>query len=178
MTSISSISNSTNYQVAQAQSAYGSQQRPKDDPMAKVAETLGLSTDELKERLSTGKSLNDLATVGGTAHDDLIAAIKAGMPSSTAITDDVAEKIADQHARSQATPPPPPPGGPRGENAGLADPRKLKQVSDLLDMDSSDVTSAATSASSLVSMLQDKGVDFTQLRNVLNQTGDLLDVSA
>lgn len=177
MTAISSISNSTNYQVAPAQAAYGSQKKPQDDPTAKVAEALGLSTDALKEQLSSGKSMNDVATGQGIGRDDLIAAIKSGMPSSTAITDDVAEKIADQHA-AQASPPPPPPGGPRGENAGLADPAKLKQVSDLLDMDSADVSKTATSASSLVSLLQDKGVDFSQLRNVLNQTGDLLDVSA
>ncbi|AEV83222.1 hypothetical protein ACWT_2202 [Actinoplanes sp. SE50] len=62
--------------------------------------------------------------------------------------------------------------------AGLADPEKLTRVSDLLDMDTSDVTSAATSASSLVSLLQDRGVDFSQLRDVLNRTGDLLDVRA
>ncbi|WP_436520818.1 hypothetical protein [Actinoplanes sp. HUAS TT8] len=177
MTSISSISNSTNYQVTQAQSAYGSQKKPQDEPMAKLAEAMGLSPDALKDQLSNGKSLNDVASGQGTSHDDLIAAIKSGMPSSTAITDDVAEKIAAQQAQRDA-PPPPPPSGPRGENAGLQDPEKLKQVSDLLDMDSADVTSAATSASSLVSLLQDKGVDFAQLRNVLNQSGDLLDVSA
>ncbi|BCY07415.1 hypothetical protein [Actinoplanes sp. L3-i22] len=175
MTAISSISNSTNYQVTQAQSAYAGQQKPQDDPMDKIAETLGLSKDALKDQLTNGKSLNDVATGQSVGHEDLIAAIKSGMPSSTAITDDVAEKIAAQ--QSQGTPPPPP-GGPRGENAGLQDSGKLKQVSDMLDMDSQDVTKAATSASSLVSLLQDKGVDFSQLKNVLNRTGDLLDVSA
>src|SRR6185436_2090254 len=116
------------------------QQRPKDDPMDKVAETLGLSPDALKQQQSSGKSLNDIATSQNVGHDDLIASIKAGMPSSTAITDDVAEKIAAE----QGTPPPPPPGGPRGENAGLQDEDKLHQVSKMLDMDSKDVTKAAT----------------------------------
>jgi hypothetical protein len=176
LTAISSISNSTNYQVTQAQSAYAGQQKPKDDPLDKVAGTLGLSKDALKDQLSNGRSLNDVATSQSVGHEDLIAAIRSGMPSSTAITDDVAEKIAAQ--QSQGTPPAPPPGGPRGENAGLTDPDKLQQVSELLDMDTADVTSAATSASSLVTLLQDKGVDFTRLRDVLNRSGDLLDVSA
>ncbi|WP_203682793.1 hypothetical protein [Actinoplanes siamensis] len=175
VTSISSISNSTNYQVSRAQAAYAPQRRPKDEPMAKLAEALGLSPDALKEQMSAGRSRNDVASTRGASQDDLVAAIKAGMPSSTVVTDDVAEKIAARRGRGT---PPPPPGGPRGENAGLQDAAKLKQVSDLLDMDTADVTSAATSASSLVSLLQDRGVDFSRLKDVLNRSGDLLDLTA
>ncbi len=105
MASISSISNSTNYQVTRVQTAYGSQPRPTREPAEKAGE-------------------------------------------------------------------------PREEHTGLVDPRKLQQLSDLLDMDTKDVSSAATSASSLIALLMDKGVDFTEVRKVLNQTGDLLDVSA
>ncbi|MFF5290274.1 hypothetical protein [Paractinoplanes globisporus] len=60
----------------------------------------------------------------------------------------------------------------KGENSGLAD--KLDQVSQALDMDSDDVTAQATTASALVGMFRNKGVD---PRDVLD-SGDLLDVAA
>jgi hypothetical protein len=50
------------------------------DPMSSVAKALGLSTNDVKAQLRNGKSLNDLADSAGVAHDDLIAAIKAGLP--------------------------------------------------------------------------------------------------
>ncbi|KUL40777.1 hypothetical protein [Actinoplanes awajinensis] len=183
MTSIGSISTSGNaafYQVDRAQSAVESRSKPKDDPMARVADALGLSHDELKSQLGTGKSLSDVATDRGVTHDELISAIKSGIStSSTSGTSGSADAMAEQIAAGKGvTPPPQPAPAPRGENAGLQDPDKLKQVSDLLDMDTADVTAAATSASSLVSMLQTKGVDLTQLKDVLNRSGDLLDVRA
>lgn len=79
------------------------------------------------------------------------------------------------------TPPPPPPGGKhpatKGENAGLHHSGKLHQMSQLLDMDSDDVTDQATTASGLVNLVQSKGVDLSSLRDVLDN-GDLIDVSA
>jgi hypothetical protein len=47
----------------------------------------------------------------------------------------------------------------------------------LLSMDASDVTGTATSASSLVGLLQSKGIDMSRLKTVLT-SGDLLDVAA
>ncbi|WP_250009863.1 hypothetical protein [Actinoplanes sp. M2I2] len=145
--------------------------------MAKVADALGLSSDDLKTALKSGKSLNDVAEEQGVSHDDLITAIKqGGSDAATEITDEMAEEIASTVGK----PTPPPgaaPGGPKGENSCLRDSSKLSRLSELLNMDSSSVTSQATSASSLVSMLQSKGVDLTQLRSVLN-SGDLLDVAA
>ena len=70
----------------------------RNDPMAKVADKLGMSTDDLKKELRGGKSLNDVATEQGVSHDDLIAAIKQGGTMS----DTDAEKI----AASTGTPPP------------------------------------------------------------------------
>jgi hypothetical protein len=52
--------------------------------MATVAEKLGLSSDDLKAQLKDGKSLDDIATAQGISHEDLITAIKAGMPSDGA----------------------------------------------------------------------------------------------
>ncbi|MEV6348228.1 hypothetical protein [Actinoplanes sp. NPDC051851] len=170
MTSISSLSSaSTSSYYTQSLS----RTKPKDDPLAKVAETLGLSTDQLKEQLQGGKTLNDVATDQGVSHDDLIASIESTLPSDAGST--AAEDIA---AGRNTPPPPPPPGGPRGENACLQDDEKLTQISDLLNMDTKEVTDSATTASSLIGLLQNKGVDLSQLRNVLNQSGDLLDVTA
>ncbi|GIF22414.1 hypothetical protein BJ973_002737 [Actinoplanes tereljensis] len=137
----------------------------RQDPIAKVAAVLGLDADELKDRLKDGATLNDVAEDQGVTKDELIAAIKRGLPA------DDAEKPAG------APPPSPPPGGPKGENAALQDPAKLGQLSQLLQMDSSEVTGQATSAAGLVSLLKSKGVDLTQLRSVL-KSGDLFDIAA
>ncbi|WP_285474349.1 hypothetical protein [Actinoplanes sp. NBRC 101535] len=169
-TSISSVSAggyTATYQPAQ----------PKNDPMMKVAETLGLSSAELKDELGTGKTLNDIATERGVSHDDLIAAIEQGLPATAAAG--AAEKIASSDGATPPPPPPPPPAAPagRGENSGLQDKEKLQQVSDLLDMDTKDVTEQATSAAGLIGLMQNRGVDLTQLRSVLS-SGDILDVKA
>jgi uncharacterized protein YidB (DUF937 family) len=157
------------------------------DPMAKVADMLGLSRDDLKTKLSSGKSLDDVAIEQGVTHQGLISAIKQGLPSdatsATQSADQVAEKIASAVGVSPAPSPPPAPpsgdvpGGPKGENSGLQDTAKLSGLSRLLSMDPSAVAGSATSASSLVSLVQSQGVDLTRLKSVLN-SGDLLDVSA
>jgi uncharacterized protein YidB (DUF937 family) len=172
MTSINALSSTTgSYLPVRASKKEG------QDPMAKVADALGLSSDDLKTALKSGKSLNEVAEEQGVSHDDLITAIKQGRPdAATEMTDEMAEKIAGTVGK----PTPPPgeaPGGLKGENSCLRDSSKLNQLSELLNVDSSAVTDQATSASSLVSMLQSNGVDLTQLRNVLN-SGDLLDVAA
>ena len=148
------------------------------NPMAKVADKLGMSTDDLRKQLRGGKSLDDVATEKGVSHDDLIASIKQGGTMSDAD----AEKI----AASTGTPPPKAHGHhgghhakaePKGENAGLRDDDKLGQVSRLLDMTAGDVSGRATSASGLVNLFQSKGVELSSLKNVLDN-GDLLDVAA
>ncbi len=152
------------------------------DPMAAVAEKLGLSKDDLKTQLKSGKSLDDVATAQGVSHDDLIAAIKSGMPADKASGTD-ADAMAEKIATTKGMPKPPPgggpggPGGPKGNNSGIQDSSKLSSVSKLLDMDSDDVSSQATSASSLVKLLQSKGVDLSSLKGALN-SGDLVDTSA
>jgi biotin operon repressor len=177
MTSISAISSTTSTTATTAV------KRKHQDPLEKLAATLGLSKDDLKTQLKSGKSLDDVATAQGVSHDDLIAAIKAGMPSkgtsstSGADSAEMAEKIAS----TKGLPTPPPggpggPGGPKGMNSGMQDSSKLAGISKLLDTDSSTVSSA-TSATDLVKMLKDKGVDLSSLKNVLD-SGDLVDVSA
>jgi hypothetical protein len=52
------------------------------DPMKSVAETLGMTTDELKAQLRSGKSLVDVATGRNVDHDRLVAAVKEGSPKN------------------------------------------------------------------------------------------------
>jgi hypothetical protein len=54
---------------------------------------------------------------------------------------------------------------------------RTSRLGSALRMDSGDVSSRASSASEMVDLLQSRGVDLGQLRNVLN-SGDLLDVRA
>jgi hypothetical protein len=171
MTSINSIVSTT----TTATSAVSGRHHQRQDPMAKVADALGMSGDDLKTELKSGKSLNDVATEKGVSHDDLIAAIKSGMPSGAASgtdADATAEKIAD--TKGMPKPPNGGHGGPKGMGSGLQDSGKLDAVKQLLD---SDDVSSSTSATDLVKKLQDKGVDLSALKNVLNN-GDLLDVAA
>lgn len=179
MTSISGIS-SISGSFAAARTALRPPPQPKDgaDPMTAVSKTLGLSDDELKHKLDSGQSLTEVAEQQGVSHEDLIAAIKAGKPADASAvgsaseeeSDAVAERIAAQKGR-----PGPPPGGPRGGAAGLADDSKLHQLSTLLETDSDSLR--GSSATDLVKRLQDKGIDLSQLRSVLN-SGDLVDFHA
>jgi hypothetical protein len=62
-----------------------------------VSDTLGMSTDDVTSWINGGGSLNDLAASSGTAHDDLITAIKTSLPSEVqgpAAQGAAAEKIA------------------------------------------------------------------------------------
>jgi hypothetical protein len=150
----------------------------RDNPMVKVATTLGLTADQLRAQLDAGRSLNDIAADRGVPHDDLITAIKSGLtPETTAAdgADVIAERIAGK-THTDPDPPPPLPGSPRGHNAGLLDETKLAGVSRLLGMSTEDVTAAATGPNALVTLLQTRGVHLYALRGVLT-SGDLLDVT-
>jgi hypothetical protein len=64
-----------------------------------------------------------------------------------------------------------------GVNSGLKDPDKLDRVSEMLNLPAGEVEARAGRASDLVTMLQNRGLDLGQLRNVMS-SGDLLDVRA
>lgn len=164
MTSITSIS------AASAAAAYRVAPAPpvrERDPMVTVADTLGLSSNALRAELSTGKTLQDVATAQGVTRTELVDAIKAGLPTG-------ASAEAEHIAARTGTPPPP---QTRGLNSGITDPTKLNGVSDLLNMPAGEVAGQATTATDLVSMLQNRGIDLGQLRAVMS-SGDLLDVRA
>ncbi|GIJ49103.1 hypothetical protein Val02_59890 [Virgisporangium aliadipatigenens] len=158
-------------------------QRDRQDPMAKVAGALGMTSEELKNELTAGKSLNQVAEAKGIDHDTLVAAIKEGLPtagdgSRKVDTTQLAEKIAAQQG-----PPPgrgsggPPPGGPAGNLNALTDTDTLDKLSSLLETDSKELTATVKSPKDLVELFQKKGVDVSALRDVLNGKGNLVDVS-
>lgn len=80
-------------------------------------------------------------------------------------------------APPQNLPAPPPPPYAAGFASAMADSTKVDRLGDLLGMDSGAVTEQATTASDLVRLLQNRGIDLGQLRGVLSN-GDLLDVRA
>ena len=180
MTSISGISGiSGSFAITRTALRPPPPPRDGNDPMAAVSKTLGLSGHELQRKLQDGHSLSDVAEQQGVSHNDLIAAIKAGKPrdavsavsSGTHEEDDaIAERIAARKER-----PGPPPGGPRGGAAGLSDESKLRQLSALLESDSESLR--GSTATDVVKRMQDKGIDLSRLRSVLN-SGDLVDYAA
>jgi hypothetical protein len=163
MTGITSVSASTGQYSYHRSPAIGQR---RENMMSRMAETLGLTVDDLKSRLDEGSSLNDIATARGVPHENLILAIRAGMSAGDP----------EAFAAKRGTPPAPPAHEPRGENAGLRDEAKLSRMSRLLGMDSESVTAATTGASGLVTLMQTKGIDLYELRGVLT-SGDLIDVT-
>ena len=92
-----SISASSLSALQQVSSNSTTATRRHHSPIDAVASTLKMSTDDIKTQLQSGKSLSDIAAAQGVSHDDLISALKAGMPDELKNSDDataMAEKIA------------------------------------------------------------------------------------
>lgn len=150
--------------------------------MQPVADLLGVSTTDLKSSLDSGQTLDQLAAAKGVSHDDLIAAIKAGLQDSTpqgvgsttaasgttatfdldALAEDIASGVRPQGP--QGPPPGPPPTG-RNNN----DQDALSAVSDLLDMTTDELVTSLTSGTSLRDLASAKGVSSDQLLDALSE---------
>jgi len=178
MTTINGTGMSAHYNTMAATRAQ------RTDPMKSVAETLGMTSDELKTQLRSGRSLVEVAGGRNVEQDRLIAAIKDGLPPDAAAD---ATRAAEEIAAAQglpAGPPraaaapigPPPGGGPRGQVAGLDDADKADRLSNLLEVDTNELTSTIASAKELVDLMQKKGVDLGNLRSIL-RSGDLVDIA-
>jgi hypothetical protein len=153
MTTISGPGMSAHYNTIAATRA----QRP--DPMKSVADTLGMTGDELKTQLRSGQSLVEVASGRNVEDDRLVAAVKDGPPPDAA---------------ADATRPPP--SGQRGQVAALDDAAKAGRLSNLLDVGADELTSKVGNAKELVDLMRERGIDLGQLRSILS-SGDLLDVS-
>jgi hypothetical protein len=133
------------------------------DPMRTVADTFGLSSDERKSGLRTGRSLVDVAADRDA--DRLVGPVKDGVPTGTSSD---ATRIAEERDGT--------PGGPRGHVAGLEDAAKADRLGNLLEVDADELTSKVGNGKELIDMMRNKGVDLGQLRSILT-SGDLLDVA-
>ena len=93
-------------QGASATAAMGGPGRDeRDKVLSAAADLLKMSPDDLKSKLASGQSLDDIAKAQGVSHDDLVANIaktlKADAPAGANISDDrlnaMAGRIAGHH---------------------------------------------------------------------------------
>jgi len=181
MTSITGLGTSAGLLSQQAFGVRQRQQHEAQDPMLAVAKTLGISTEDLKSALQSGKSLKDVASEKNVSHNDLIAAIKTGLPTDRVnATDDadatqVAEWIAGQSGTQASST--------NGSQTAASSSQNtissstLNAVSSLLQDQDTAGLSSVTSSKQLIDFLQHRGVDLNSLRNVLS-SGSLVDVTA
>ena len=122
--------------------------------MDSVADTLGMSADELGGRLKNGESLAEIAAGKGVSREDAIAALsgamKANAPQGVALSDERVNAMATRIVDGQAPAPPQSQGLPAtGGMARLADAfGDGEQGQDILSrlMSGEDVSSVAESA--------------------------------
>jgi hypothetical protein len=158
------------------------------DIIATAAKALGMSTDDVKSALRSGKSLDDLAKDKRVSHDDLVKAIKAGMPKGLQ-NSDKADAIAERIVTTNGMPAggPPPGGRPDGDdvtgtgvfgaNLTATQSKTLDQLASLLGTDSGSLLSSLKSGTNLADLVQSKGIDSGKLASVL-QDGLLVDTRA
>jgi lambda repressor-like predicted transcriptional regulator len=155
-----------------------------------AAKALGMSDQDVSAALQSGTSLDDLAQQKGVSHDDLISAIKAGLPAGVEQSGR-ADQIAQSIATLVGSPRPsvPPPGGSSGGSDSSAvsgvlgssldagQRATLDGLSSLLGTTSDDLLASLRGGGSLAQLVDDKGVDRDQLASVL-QDGLMVDTSA
>jgi len=154
--------------------------------LSKVADLLGMTTDDLRQAVKSGSTMNDLAAAKGVSHDDLITAIKAGMaqrpggassnaagaavsaaadPDNDGDVDSIAEKIAAGKGPRGPGGPPPAGGGRRPTGVNQADTDTAEKVATLLNMTKDELFSAVTSGTSLGDLAAAQGVSATDVLN-------------
>lgn len=156
--------------------APGSSTQRGTSPFEAVSDVLGMSADDIKSAVESGQSLMDLAEEQGVSEDDLLAALKENAPPELQGSDDldeIVQQIANQTGSLGGPDGPPPGPPPAGEASGIvtgnltdAQSTTLDVLSSLLDMDSDDLSSAIQDGS-LSDLLQQAGVDTTDLANAL-----------
>lgn len=111
-----------------------------DKALAGTAKLLGMSSDDLKKELSSGKTLNDLAKAKGVSHDALISSITAGLKASApagvkAPTDLDPTQIAENIAAGKGPGGSSGPSAPAGRSASVDGAQKLASLSSALGID-------------------------------------------
>ena len=151
-------------------------------PFDAVSSLLKMSADDIASSVQSGKSLDDLASAQGVSHADLVAALKAGAPpelQASSDVDSVVAQIAAQKGTDRPTgpPPPPPASGVLSGNLTSDQQTTLGSLSSLLGVSSDDLESSLQNGTSLVSLLEGKGVDLSDVAGAL-QSGFLVDKTA
>jgi lambda repressor-like predicted transcriptional regulator len=174
---ISSISSATTTNVQ-----WQSTQRPDrpnfDKDMQAVADLLGVSTDDLKSELQSGKSLADVAQEQGVSRDDLVSTLEKSMqanapadvPSDFAShIDDIANKIVDQkggvhgaHGHGHGHRPPQADDVSSTDFAAKAQ-QMLETIATQLKMSPTDLLSQLQQGTSLQSIANNAGTDTSTL---------------
>ena len=189
MTSVSSATSTSSLWAAQQQTRPTPPSDGKGGPLASVSSLLGSSVEDLQTELSSGKSLNDIADEKGVSHDDLIEALKAGMPADAPSGVDPTQMLEQMAAQTGGPQPPAPPTGQglggsvtseSGVLTGSVTDRQqnlLDQLSDLLGTDSDDLVAELQGGSNLLQMLQEKGITKSSAAETVGE-GFLVDAKA
>ncbi len=162
---------------ASASSALGQAQAHHHNPMKKLldpaAKLLGLSPQELREDLRSGKTLADLAAEKGVSRDDLIAGVVSGLQAGPAgfvrnvqraeqTTDlaAIAAKLVD--GKGFGGPPPPPPASASSDVS-----QRLTTLTDALGIDANSLFSQLESGTTLGDIASQHGVSSSTLSTIL-----------
>jgi hypothetical protein len=164
--SIGTISSNTSVQF---QGVASQQKRGKEPSLDNTAKLLGVSSDDLKSQLKSGKTLNDIASAQGVSSDDLLSALKTDLKANKPadapeLSDDQLTQMATGIAAGKG---PGRAGGHHGHGHGGPPPvststddsdattaeANLKQMSSALGLSQSDLLSKLSSGVSFSSML-------------------------
>ena len=116
--------------------------------LSTAADVLGVSSDDLKSQLASGKTIADIASAQGISADDFRAAMKKAM-------------------EQQGPPPPPPPPGGRGGLDPETQDRVTSAIANVLGASTDDLKAQISSGKSLQDLLKEKGVSDDDLRNAI-----------
>ena len=158
-------------------------------PLASVSSLLGTDVEKLQSELSAGKSLDDIATEKGVSHEDLIAALQAGMPADAPSGADATQALEQLAAQAGGPRPPAPPAGQSPAGSGTSSSGVLTgsvtdrqqavvdQLSDLLGTDADELVAELQGGSDLLQMLQERGITRSAAAATVGE-GFLLDARA
>ncbi len=157
-----------------------------DKVMAPVADKLGMSGEELKAQLKSGKTLNDIATSKGVSHEDLVAAVKKGLDDNKAAgakgdTAKMADAIASGRGprgphRAKPSGGSDPDGdgdddGGKAEAAGrakaTAESKTLEALAALLKLSKDELASKLTNGAQVSQLAKDQGVSSDKVADLL-----------
>jgi uncharacterized protein YidB (DUF937 family) len=140
-----------------------------------VADTLKMSTDDVKKDLAAGKSLTDIASAAGVSKDDLVSTIASTLPSSTpdgALVDTTA--IATRMADSTRNAPLPGPSAAAGARGGSDLGKGIDTLASALGISSDDLLQRLTDGSGISDLLTSNPAVSSQLSDLQNK-GALVD---